>query len=183
MGCCFGHILRQLAADGAPPANLAGTDLRPEFVELGYELFRDKDRFPARFVTGDMLASPEAGGLASLDGKFDMVHTASFFHLFGWDDQVTVGERIVRFFKPGAKALVLGRQVGSPDPPTLEEYRAKGSGRFHHNVETLQKLWDVIGDRTGTKWRATGELFQTGDEDGAQDVHRVIIRFAVFKLD
>ncbi len=176
VGCCFGHILRQLAFDGAPPENLAGTDLRPEFVDLGYELFRDKDRFPARFVTGDIFAP---GDLTALDGGFDIVHTASFFHLFGWDEQIKVGERIVQFFKPGAKALVLGRQVGSPHPPTLEEYRAGSDRRYHHNVESMQVLWDEIGKRTGTKWKVTGKLIDTNYETQP----RVIIRFAVFKVE
>src|SRR5207244_310371 len=138
VGCCFGHILRQLAYDGAPAANLAGTDLRPEFVDLGYKLFHDRGRFTARFVTGDML-DPADTGLQTLNGGFDIVHTASFFHLFGWDDQVLVGERIVRFFKPTAKALVLGRQVGSYEPPTLEAYREKGDKRYYHNAESLQR--------------------------------------------
>ncbi len=178
VGTCFGHILRQLAVDGAPAANLTGTDLRPEFVDLGYELFRDRDSFAARFVTGDIL-DPGDPGLASLDGKFDIVHAASFFHLFGWDDQVKVGERVVRFFKPGAKALLLGRQVGNFHPPTLQEYREKGETRYQHNVESLQQLWDVVGEKTGTKWKVTGELAQMTVED----IDRVIIRFAVEKVE
>jgi ubiquinone/menaquinone biosynthesis C-methylase UbiE len=178
VGCCFGHILRQVVVDGAPAKNLAGTDLRPEFIELGYELFRDKDTLDVNFVTGDVL-DPTNTSLAVLDAKFDIVHSASFFHLFGWDDQVTVGERIVRFFKPRAKALVLGRQVGTRDPLTLEEYRKQGEKRYQHNVETLQKLWDVIGEKTGTKWKATGELFDASFDEAP----RVVIRFAVFKLD
>ena len=132
-----------------------------------------------RFVTGDIFAAPQASGLAALEGRFDIVHAASFFHLFGWDEQVTVGERIVGFFKPGAKALVLGRQVGNLDPLSPEEARARGEQRFLHNVESLQKLWDVIGERTGTKWRATGDLTDTIVEG----IRRVIIRFAVFKVE
>jgi len=179
LACCFGHILRQLTFDGAPATNLVGADLRPEFIELGYEFFRDKDTFGAQFVTGDIF-DPANAGLATLDGKFDIVHTASFFHLFGWDDQVKVGERLVRFFKPGAKALVLGRQVGRWGPLSLEAYRQQEEKRYHHNVASLQKLWDVIGERTGTKWKATGQLF---DDKTIDDPSRVIIRFAVFKLD
>jgi ubiquinone/menaquinone biosynthesis C-methylase UbiE len=179
LACCFGHILRQLAFDGAPATNLVGADLRPEFVELGYELFRDKDTFGAQFVTGDVLAPTDAG-LATLDGKFDIVHTASFFHLFGWDDQVKVGERLVRFFKPGAKALVLGRQVGRREPLSLEAYQQQEEKRYHHNVATLQNLWDVIGERTGTRWKATGQLISDATLD---DAARVILRFAVFKVD
>jgi hypothetical protein len=129
-------------------------------------------------VTGNAL-DPADAGLATLDGRFDIVHSASFFHLFGWDDQVKIGERVVRFFKPGAKALVLGRQVGRREPLSLEAYQQQEEKRYHHNVTTLQNLWDAIGERTGTKWKATGQLF----DEIVDDTPRVIIRFAVFKLD
>ncbi|KUJ10089.1 uncharacterized protein LY89DRAFT_597057 [Mollisia scopiformis] len=182
VGCCFGHIVRQLVFDGAPAQNLAGTDLRPEFVELGYELFRDKETLTSQFVTGDALDS-ENKSLEVFDGKFDFVHAASFFHLFGWDDQVTAGVRVVKFLKPGSKAIILGRQVGTRKPVSLEAYRASGERRYHHNVETFQNMWDEIGEKTGTKWKATGELFErkVGEED--DDEVRTILRFAVFKLD
>ncbi|KAE8445739.1 hypothetical protein EG329_012918 [Mollisiaceae sp. DMI_Dod_QoI] len=183
VGCCFGHILRQLVVDGAPAKNLAGTDLRPEFVELGYELFRDKDTLDSQFVTGDAL-DPNDKSLTSLDGKFDIIHSASFFHLFGWDDQVKVGERVVRFFKPGAKALLLGRQSGTREPLSMEAYRERGEKRYQHDPTSLQRLWDVIGERTGTKWRATGELIERGERegDGDREGPRVVLRFAVFKV-
>ncbi|KAK3901375.1 hypothetical protein C8A05DRAFT_16439 [Staphylotrichum tortipilum] len=63
------------------------TDLRPEFVDLGYELFRGRGWFAARFVTGNVL-DPTDAGLQSLDGGFNIVHTASLFHFFGWDESV-----------------------------------------------------------------------------------------------
>jgi ubiquinone/menaquinone biosynthesis C-methylase UbiE len=178
VGCCFGHILRQLAHDGAPASNIAGTDLRPEFVDLGYELFRDRDTFAAPFITGDIL-DPANTSLAVLDGKYDILHTASFFHLFGWDDQVRVGERIVRFFKPDADALVLGRQVGTFSPVTVEEFKKSGGRRYLHNVETMQNLWDEIGKRTATKWKVSGRLF----ESRFDEIYRVIIWFEVTKVD
>lgn len=87
LGCCFGHIMRQIVFDGAPSENLTGTDLRPEFIELGYELFRDRAIFKSDFVTGDILDEDDEG-LASLNGRFDVVHAAAFFHLFDWSTQV-----------------------------------------------------------------------------------------------
>lgn len=152
VGCCFGQVLRQLAFDGAPAANLAGTDLRREFIDLGYSLFRDDPtRFPAKFATGDIF-EPNDASMESLDGGYDVIHAASFFHLFSWDEQVRVGERMVRFLKPGAKGMVLGRQVGTRQPAT------DAGGRYVHNVESFQKLWDTIGEKTGTKWKVTGEV-------------------------
>jgi len=184
VGCCFGQILRQLVFDGVPSKNLAGTDLRPEFVELGYELFRDKDTLEAQFVTGDAL-DVNNKSLDVLDGRFDIIHSASFFHLFGWDDQIKAGERIVRFFKPEAKALILGRQVGSREPVSLDVYRASGEKRYHHDVQTLQALWNEIGKRTGTKWKATGELFDVKFgvkfEERVREI-RTVLKFAVFKV-
>lgn len=99
-GCCFGQVLRQLVVDGAPPENLAGIDIDQKFIDLGFELFRDKDRFESRFVVGDVLNS--SSSLDQLDGQFDIVHAASFFHLFGWDDQIQIAQRLVRFFWPDA---------------------------------------------------------------------------------
>ncbi|KAK4222798.1 hypothetical protein QBC38DRAFT_459999, partial [Podospora fimiseda] len=40
-GCCFGQNLRQLAYNNVPQKNLIGLDLRQEFIDLGYESFRD----------------------------------------------------------------------------------------------------------------------------------------------
>ncbi|KAH8902640.1 hypothetical protein BR93DRAFT_919711 [Coniochaeta sp. PMI_546] len=174
-GCCFGYVLRQLALDGAPQANLIGADLRQEFIDLGYELFRDRDTFGGRFVAGNML-DPADTALTSIDGKVDLIHAASFFHLFNWDDQVRLGERLVRFFKPDAKkALVFGRQVGNRSPRTQQE-----GGRYRHDPETLQELWDEIGRKTGTRWKATATLH---DDFVAHDEQRVLIKFAVYKIE
>lgn len=173
VACCFGQVLRQLVADGAPTGSLVGTDLRPDFIELGYDLFRDKNKLDAEFVTGDILDNTS---LKTLDGRFDIIHVASFFHLFAWDDQVKAGVRIVNFFRSGAKALIVGRQVGTRQP---EDLRSDSGGlRYLHNIETFQALWDAIGARTGTNWKVTGELIDSNFDD----VPRVLLRFAIFVL-
>ncbi len=181
-GCCVGQALRQLAFDGAPSENLAGLDLRQDFIELGYELFRDRDRFKARFAAGSIL-DPDDAGLANLDGTVDIIHAAAFFHLFGWNDQVTMGVRFVTFFKQGTlkDAIVFGRQVGTKEPADVEESRKRGDTRYHHNQESMQKLWDVIGEKTGTKWTVEAELNDETDvlEGGGEEVERTTIRYLV----
>ncbi|KAL1888978.1 hypothetical protein Sste5346_009246 [Sporothrix stenoceras] len=199
-GCCFGYVLRQLAADGAPTSSLAGSDLEQPFIDLGYELFRDKDTFKGSFVAANML-SPDGEGreeLNALDGTFDIVHAASFFHLFSWDDQVKLGERVVRFFRPadsskktnsGQPRLLFGRQVANIAPLTREELAARGEYRFHHNPATLQQLWDEIGDKTKTKWRVEAELVpETGRgrrepaADGTgKEPHKFQLWFAIYQ--
>lgn len=49
LGCCFGQEIRQLVFDGAPSANTYGSDLWSDFLSIGYELFKDKDRLQTTF--------------------------------------------------------------------------------------------------------------------------------------
>ncbi len=127
---------------------------------------------------------PENQSLKVLDGRFDIIHAASFFHLFGWDEQVKVGERIVKFLKPDVKnSFVLGRQVGTREPLTLEAYREKGERRYLHDVKTFQALWDEIGAKTGTKWKAGGELVETWFEATGERIPRMVFTFVVNRVD
>ncbi|PTB66649.1 hypothetical protein BBK36DRAFT_1117593 [Trichoderma citrinoviride] len=148
IGCCVGQILRKLVQDGIEPTRLFGTDLHPEFITIGTELFNDAGS-GLTFVAGDML-NPDDKALQQLDGKITLVHAANFFHLFTWEEQVKAGTRITRFLQPGTvDAMVFGRQIGTHKPRQME-------GRmnfFLHNQESLQKLWDEIGTKTGTRWR------------------------------
>lgn len=83
-------------------------------------------------------------------------------------------------------ALILGRQVGGSEPPSVEawrEQRGRGGaggtrpGAYYHNVETFQAMWDAFGKRTKTKWKVIGDLMkQNQDQD---DVPKMILRFAV----
>ncbi|KAK3988819.1 hypothetical protein QBC44DRAFT_397377 [Cladorrhinum sp. PSN332] len=182
-GCCFGQALRQLAWDGAPQENLIGTDLRQEFIDLGFDLFKDKETWKGKFIAGDLLATAEQQhGLEQVvDGKVDIVHVASVFHLFGWDDQVTIGVRLVKFFKKGVKGTVLGRQVGNPEEPLEpKEHERLGLGRYYHNEASFQRLWDVVGEKTETKWAVEVGLDKVvGIPDGLFPQDLTVITFVV----
>jgi len=83
VGRCFGQDLRRLVADGAPSENLAGLDLEPEFLELGYDLFADREFFKGQMIAGNIFDEFPDSPVASLKGTIDIAHAASFFHLFG----------------------------------------------------------------------------------------------------
>lgn len=155
LGCCIGQILRQLAYKGVDPSRLYGTDLHPEFIDIGNALFGDKGHGPT-FVAGDML-DPESKSLEALDGKVTMIHAANFFHLFTWDDQVRIGTRILRFLQPGTTdAVIFGRQIGTLRPREADSVRK----HYLHNQKSFQKLWDEIGEKTGTKWRVDVDVIE-----------------------
>lgn len=111
MGCCFGQEIRRLAADGAPSENLYGSDLRPEFFELGYEFFRDRDTLKSKFIAADIFDPNSA--LKELDGKIDILYAGSFLHLFGYEQQLEVSIRIAKLLKEKPGSLLVGRQVGN----------------------------------------------------------------------
>lgn len=153
VGCCIGQTLRQLAYKGVHPSRLYGTDLHPEFIHIGNELFGDEQRGPT-FVAGDVLNDDDSS-LKELDGKVTMIHAAYFFHLFTWDDQVRIGARMVRFLQPGTSdAVIFGRHIGTLRPREMQVL----SRCYLHNRESFQRLWDEVGNKTGTRWRVEAEM-------------------------
>ncbi|KAK0382825.1 hypothetical protein NLU13_9920 [Sarocladium strictum] len=160
VGCCVAPLLRQLRAEGIPGRQLYGTDYETRFFDLGYALFKDRDTLDATFVPGDLLDFDDTR-LNALRGKVTIIHASSFFHLFNWVQQLGIGKRLVSFIKPGTtNALVFGRQMGARKPGSPRGHAR--SSVYLHNESSFQRLWDEIGELTGTKWSV---MFEHGAED------------------
>ncbi|KAI1364577.1 hypothetical protein F5Y08DRAFT_306345 [Xylaria arbuscula] len=157
------QTIRRLAFEGVDSSRLYGTDLHPEFLELGYEQFRDRGSIKATFVAGDLLASDEEYAASEIaktfNGKITIAHAANFFHLFGWDAQLIICERIVGFFRrglsPETPAVLFGAHLGTTEPGEMQAGIFKV---FAHNEETFQALWDEVGKKTGTSWKVSVEI-------------------------
>lgn len=150
VGCGLGQSIRQMRFLGVDDNRLCALDIQPQFIELGYEMFRDKDTLNATFAVGDLI-DPDNHGFDNLLGKATIIHADSFFHLFGWNQQLYAATRLVRFLQPGIRnALIYGRQVGS----TLTEIQSttEGNGPYIHNQKSLQQLWDEVAKFTGINW-------------------------------
>ncbi|MCJ1298531.1 hypothetical protein MMC08_001321 [Hypocenomyce scalaris] len=156
LGCCFGQDIRKLVSDGAPAENLWGADLRAEFINLGYDLFLDKETLKTTFLTADIF-DPESA-LKQLDGQIDIVYTGSFFHLFVWDDQVKVAKRVARLLKPRKGSLVLGRQVGTVKPGEYPHRTNPTGVMWRHDGASFASMWKEVGEATGTKWDVNATL-------------------------
>ena len=160
LGCCFGQDIRRLVADGVPGERLYGADLRLEFLELGYELFQDKASLKAHFLEGDIFEEDdeaESGKeLSKLNGKVDIIHAAAFLHLFDWEEQVRAGTRMVRLMTE--HSLVFGWQLGTTKPGSYVRQSDKSRTRYGHDPDSFQRLWDVIGEKTATKWNVVAKL-------------------------
>lgn len=154
LGCCFAQDLRKLAHDGAPASLLYGAELESQYLELGYELFLDRDTFGANFVVADIF--DDQGPLQELDGRMDIVHIGLFLHLFDLDGQRKICERIVKLLKNKKGVLVLGTQVGNTKPKDVPFGAAKKV--FRHDEKSFEKLWKEVGEKTDTEWKVEATM-------------------------
>jgi SAM-dependent methyltransferase len=191
LGCGLGQEIRQLITDGAPSANTYGSDLYGGLIDVGYDLFKDKDRLQATFIAADVFddASPL---VAQLAGKMDIIYTGAFFHLFGIEEQEKIGKRVVQLLAPKPGSMVIGRQSGHEEAGEFSRAGDKsGRKHFRHNPQSWKVLWDRVGETTGTKWAVEADLkmkeYTLAELEGKSDAIRkkmtgMGLRFVVRRL-
>ena len=187
LGCCLGQDIRKLISDllettsniqlPHPPRieiakRLYGADLRPEFIQLGYELFNDEEStLPRNHFTApaDVFETSPTAPLAALDGKVSVLNCTAVFHLFSWDEQKKLAARCLKLLnrsgiasKDGSskKALLLGAQTANV---TADEYaRRSGGTRFRHNDRSWSTLWDDVTKES--EWKDVVKGVEVGSE-------------------
>ncbi|KAL8739977.1 MAG: hypothetical protein Q9190_007268 [Brigantiaea leucoxantha] len=191
MGTCFGQDIRKLVADGAPAESLYGADLRGDFWELGYDLFRDRDALRAGFIQGDIFDNDrEKGNFTELEGRLDIIHAASFLHLFDRDSQKRICKRFVELLRPRAGSVILGRQAGNENANHYPHRTTERGIVWRHNAESWREMWEEVGSETGTRWNVQGGIVARDDVEksffqGLEDWRRPgegLFRFEVRRL-
>src|SRR5688572_21633615 len=71
LDCCFGQGIRQLVFDSAPSVNTYGSDPWGDFLSIGYELFKDRDRLQTTFITADVF--DDSSPLTNLAAQMNIV--------------------------------------------------------------------------------------------------------------
>lgn len=146
LGTCLGQDIRKLVFDGADPSRIYGSDIVPEFISAGYDLFKDEDRLPRNhfICPGDIFDKSDDNNLSVLDGRVDILHATAVFHLFSYEQQAAVAERCTRLLSKtsGSRSLVLGAQVGNVK--AKESVRRDDAKRFRHNEDSWRKLWEDV---------------------------------------
>ncbi|KAL4925053.1 class I SAM-dependent methyltransferase [Aspergillus undulatus] len=118
---------------------MRAVDVVPRLWELGFELFRDKDKMHAQFIEGDFLAAAQ--------GKADVVIALQFLHLFSWERQIAAAERIVALSKPGT--IFAGYQQGRKQ---ARETMGPWGIMFVQNLELFMSMWAIVEEATQTRW-------------------------------
>ena len=165
IGCCFAQDIRKLVSDGAVAENLHACDLEYGFIDLGYELFADRDTLKSHFFAADIF--DENGRLSESEGMFDFIHVGSFLHLFTQEDQIRACKRIVKLLKPQDGSTVFGRQVGNVKATAIPNF-LQGGTMWQHDPRTFEHMWQIVGEETGTRWSVRAEL---DSEEGMSQLH------------
>lgn len=151
LGCCLGQDIRKLVADGAPSEYLYGSDIKPEFFDLGYKLFCDKETLKSTFIAADIFDT--SSNLKSLDDKIDIVYIGAFLHLFNYEEQATVCKRLVTLLRAKPGSVIVGSQVGHLKPGERVHEANKSQKMWSHNAKSFSEMWDEVGLATNSKWR------------------------------
>ncbi|KAK4446670.1 methyltransferase [Podospora aff. communis PSN243] len=156
IGCCLGQDIRKLIFDGAPAANLAGAELHQGFIDVGFDLFRDRDKLGSQFHRANVLDDVSVAPWPRLKGKFDIVNSSMVLHAFTWEESVEFFVRSIQMLKPDAMGTtVMGFATGSE---AEEVWGIEGRLIPSHNGESFRRLVAEVEEKTGTRWEVRVEL-------------------------
>src|SRR5271155_4081046 len=159
IGCGLGQDIRRLVSDGVPSENIYGLELERGFVDLGFELFRDRATLKTKFIINDFLKpSPE---VESLKGKINIIHAGLFLHLWDWEGQVNATKRLVEILSPEKGSVVTGVQYARVESGIWDWKNSSDQNSpkmFVQSTETWKKLWEQVGSETQTLWSVTTQL-------------------------
>ncbi|KAL5002626.1 hypothetical protein BDV10DRAFT_181346 [Aspergillus recurvatus] len=138
-GCCVEQEIRFLAHEHIASRQLYGLDMDKAFIDLGYQLFRDKDRLEATSTCGNLTKDDDSKALTqTLGGKIDIVFASSLLHLWNSETQLKATTRLVAGDYP-----LTGFNDGT---------------QHRHKLESLKGLWHDIGQVTHTEWKVDALL-------------------------
>ncbi|KAG9122137.1 hypothetical protein FRC07_001614 [Ceratobasidium sp. 392] len=178
LACCFGNDARKAASDGYPIKNIVATDLRRDFWDLGFKLFKDDPTtFPVPFLQGDIFSNdfldPTASTpavrpdllklkrLTDLLGHVDIIHASAFFHLFSEEDQRKIAERCVALLSRVPGATIFGSHVGGPEPGIYDNIGGTNRKMFCHSPQSWETLWKELFGEISIRVVATLEDKET----------------------
>jgi len=200
IGCCFGNDARKAVVDGYPIRNVIASDLRPEYWQLGHELFRSTpESFPVPFIPGDVFdpaflapdqptysppstPTPDlrsATTLTPLIGHVSAIHASAFFHLFEEAQQFELAQKMASLLSPQAGSMIFGSHMAQVQKGT--RVTAWGESAFAHSPTSWEELWDGQVFKKGTVQVKT-ELTKDARPDLPTGPDRYLLAWSVVRL-
>ena len=76
LNCCFWQDLRQMVADGAPSEIIVGLDIEGPLIDVGYDLFLDRETLKSVLLVGDIFKPKQDWD--GLLGEIDIINASAF---------------------------------------------------------------------------------------------------------
>jgi len=162
IGCGLGQDIRYLLTLGVKKEKVYGLDADQTFIDLGYELFLDKDTLSSQFFAHDFV-NGENDDASLLDGnKATIILLANILHLFDLPTQKLIARRLLSAFLELRKgAMIVGNQLGSINPGNAADgycnlvtkkdwHPSYQSVAFWHDEESFRKLWKEVTEELGS---------------------------------
>jgi hypothetical protein len=136
----------------------------PDYLTSSYALFNDAETFKGTLVQANIFSETLfEDSFKGWENKFRVIHAGLFLHLFKWEQQVVVCEKIVKLLGKEKGSIFVGEMVGvegGGERGGGAKFWPKGEERkqYLHDKSTFQKLWDEAAEKTGTKgcWKVEG---------------------------
>ena len=151
----MGYDLRKLVFDGAPEENLTGVELEQGYIDLGYDLFNDRETLKVKLLRGNILDPVDAAPWADLGGQYDVANFGMVLHSFTWEQQIFMLEKGLHVLKNEPGTSMIGIACGNINGK-VETWM--GRPIPNHNPETFRKLMAEFEAKTGTKWEVDAAL-------------------------
>jgi phospholipid N-methyltransferase len=137
MGCCMGADTRQMIIDGVIKENICGIDLEKTFIELGYELFNDREAMHDKFFAMNIFDKKTWPETFSSQ-LFDVIYCGSVLHLLNYED----GIKLIQFTHDflTKDGIFFGRTVGSSMETPINRSDKKDALRYMHSSLSLKEL-------------------------------------------
>ncbi|GJD12327.1 hypothetical protein Gasu2_64190 [Galdieria sulphuraria] len=174
IGCGFGIDTRYLIQQGVVKENILAIDVAPAFIELGFELFEDRELLESCFQiksVGDedfvsFIRNEFSGNPIDLVTAFQVLHTIPQYN-------EKVANDVYQLVQP-SKGIFMGITQGIPEEKQEPLYfDRKGDPRVAHTKQSLTNMLKGAGfQRIKMQFleRHTYENGWTGDTDTMTDI-------------
>jgi len=162
IGPGLGQDIRKLIYDGVSATSIVGLELDPGLLEIGLDLFQDRQKLNVPFVIGDLLVFGSKSTATDLEnatnndpelrGKFTIINASSLLHLFPLPLQHRLVHAMIELLLPQPGSRMLGWQLGNPTPMDYFD-TTNFTLQYRHSEDSFREFWAEIGRDTGTSWR------------------------------
>ena len=155
------------------------SDLFPEYENLAYELWQDRDVFArGHYIADDILTENDEFTNGPLmqrlgPGQTDIIAITMFLHLFDYGGQMKVATRILRLLSSKPGSMIVGSQAGVKEakeqelqPPFDKTRNGERRTVFRHSPASFTRLWEDAGLASGIPLRISA-IFQVPGETGS----------------